>query len=144
LHGKLKKKIRFLDFLIIFTIPWLYIPDRVTILGYWSIIALVYMWASKNEVQGKNPKKNLSLICFGTCPNYEPVKETLQEIGLIFKEINQDNLKEGDFGKKFKSPTLIMNTDNIIFGGMIDSHKGACSSELPNRQKIMDLLKAVL
>ena len=68
-------------------------------------------------MKGKNPKQELSLIYFSSCPNYEPIKKMLQEIGLIFKEINQDNLQEGDFGKNFTSPTLIMNTDNIIWMG---------------------------
>ena len=92
-------------------------------------------------MKGKNPKQELSLIYFSSCPNYEPIKKMLQEIGLIFKEINQDNLQEGDFGKNFTSPTLIMNTDNIIFGDVTDSSKGACSTELPNKKELMNLLK---
>ena len=95
-------------------------------------------------MKDKNPKQELSLIYFSSCPNYEPIKKMLQEIGLIFKEINQDNLQEGDFGKSFSSPTLIMNTDNIIFGAITDSTKGACSTELPNKKEMVSLLKAVL
>ena len=35
----------------------------------------------------------------------------LEEIGLIFSEINQDNLHEGCFGKNFSSPTLVVDND---------------------------------
>ena len=94
-------------------------------------------------MKGKNPKQELSLIYFSSCPNYEPIKKMLQEIGLIFKEINQDNLQEEDFGKNFTSPTLIMNTDNIIFGGVTESSEGACSTELPNKKEIVNLMKAI-
>jgi hypothetical protein len=39
-------------------------------------------------IKDKNPKQELSLIYFSSCPNYEPIKKMLQKIDLIFKEIN--------------------------------------------------------
>ena len=92
----------------------------------------------------KNPKQELSLIYFSSCPNYEPIKKMLQEIGLIFKEINQDNLQEEDFGKNFTSPTLIMNTDNIIFGGVTDSYQCQCPPDLPTQKEIATLLNSLI
>ena len=86
-------------------------------------------------MKGKNPKQELSLIYFSSCPNYEPIKKMLQEIGLIFKEINQDNLQEGDFGKNFTSPTLIMNTDNIIFEVLLIPLRGRVLQSYPIRKK---------
>ncbi|SVC41744.1 uncharacterized protein METZ01_LOCUS294598, partial [marine metagenome] len=51
--------------------------------------------------------KRLSLIYASSCPNYKPIRQMLEEIGLAFIEINQDQLHEGSSGKNFSSPTLL-------------------------------------
>ena len=38
-------------------------------------------------MKDKKPKQELSLIYFSSCPNYEPIKKMLQEIGLICGDI---------------------------------------------------------
>ena len=59
----------------------------------------------------------------------------LEEIGLAFIEINQDDLHEGCFGKNFSSPTLLVDNDIVIFGGETDSSDGACTTSLPIRNQ---------
>ena len=88
--------------------------------------------------------KRLSLIYSSACPKYEPVKRMLEEIGLVFKEINQDDLHEGCFGKTFSSPTLLADNDIVIFGGETDSSEGACSTNLPDKEELETLLKGLV
>ena len=83
--------------------------------------------------------KRISLIYSSSCPNYEPAKRMLEEIGLAFKEINQGNLHDGCFGKNFSSPTLLVDDDVIICGGHIDSSEGACSINLPDTKELKNL-----
>jgi len=53
--------------------------------------------------------KRLSLIYASSCSNYKPIRQMLEEIGLAFIEINQDNLHEECSGKNFSSPTLLID-----------------------------------
>ncbi len=68
----------------------------------------------------------------------------LEEIGLEFIEINQDYLYEGCFGKNFSSPTLLVDNDIVIFGGKIDSSEGACSTNLPDKEELRNLLNGLI
>jgi len=64
----------------------------------------------------------------------------LEEIGLAFIEINQDGLHDGCFGNNFSSPTLLVNNDIVIFGGETDSSEGACTTNLPDKEELRNLL----
>ena len=88
--------------------------------------------------------KSLALIYSSSCPNYKPTRQMLEEIGLAFIEINQDCLHEGCFGKKFSSPTLLVDNDIVIFGGKTDSSEGACSTNLPDKEKLRNLLNGLI
>ena len=68
----------------------------------------------------------------------------LEEIGLPFTEINQDFLHEGCFGKNFSSPTLLVDNDIVIFGGKTDSSEGACSTNLPDKEELRNLLNGLI
>jgi len=68
----------------------------------------------------------------------------LEEIGLAFIEINQDCLHEGCFGKNFSSPTLPVDNDIVIFGGKTDSSEGACSTNLPDKEELRNLLNGLI
>ena len=68
----------------------------------------------------------------------------LEEISLAFTEINQDFLHEGCFGKNFSSPTLLVDNDIVIFGGKTDSSEGACSTNLPDKEALRDLLNRLI
>ena len=68
----------------------------------------------------------------------------LEEIGLTFIEINQDYLHEGYFGKNFSSPTLLVDNDIVIFGGETDSSEGACSTNLPDKEELKNLLNGLI
>ena len=68
----------------------------------------------------------------------------LEEIGLAFLEINQDDLHEGYFGKNFSSPTLLVGNDIVIFGGKTDSSEGACSTNLPDKEELRNLLNGLI
>ena len=84
--------------------------------------------------------KRLSLIYTSSCPNYEPIRQMLKEIGLAFMEINQDHLHEGSSGKNFSSPTLLKDNDIIIFGGETDSSEGACTTNLPDKEELRNII----
>jgi hypothetical protein len=88
--------------------------------------------------------KNLALIYSSSCPNYKPTRQMLEEIGLAFIEINQDRLHEGCFGKNFSSPTLLLDNDIVIFGGKTDSSQGACSTNLPDKKELRNLLNGLI
>ena len=68
----------------------------------------------------------------------------LEEIGLAFVEINQDCLHEGCFGKNFLSLTLLVDNDIVIFGGETDSSEGACSTNLPDKEELKNLLNGLI
>ena len=87
--------------------------------------------------------KSLALIYSSSCPNYKPTRQMLEEIGLAFIEINQDCLHEGCFGKNFSSPTLLVDNDIVIFGGETDSSEGACSTDLPDKEELRNLLNGL-
>ena len=88
--------------------------------------------------------KSLALIYSSSCPNYKPTRQILKEIGLAFIEINQDSLHEGCFGKNFSSPTLLLDNDIVIFGGKTDSSQGACSTNLPDKKELRNLLNGLI
>ena len=67
----------------------------------------------------------------------------LEEIELEFLEINQDHLHEGSSGKNFSSPTLLIDNDIIIFGGETDSSEGACTTNLPNKEKLRNIINGL-
>ena len=67
----------------------------------------------------------------------------LEEIGLEFIEINQDHLHEGSFGKNFSSPTLLIDNDIIIFGGETDSSEGACTTNLPDKEELRNIINGL-
>ena len=60
----------------------------------------------------------------------------LEELGLAFVEINQDDLHEGCWGKNFSSPTLLVDNDLIIFGGETKSGERACPETLPDKTEL--------
>ena len=84
--------------------------------------------------------KRLSLIYASSCPNYKPIRQILEEIGLPFVENNQDHLHEGSSGKNFSSPTLLIDNDIIIFGGETDSSEGACTTNLPDKEELRNII----
>ena len=67
----------------------------------------------------------------------------LEEIGLAFIEINQDRLHEGSSGKNFSSPTLLIDNDIIIFGGETDSSEGACTTKLPDKEELRNIINGL-
>ena len=88
--------------------------------------------------------KSLALIYSSSCQNYKPTRQMLEEIGLTFIEINQDYLHGGCFSKNFSSPTLLVDNDIVIFGGETDSSKGACSTNLPDKEELRNLLNGLI
>jgi len=68
----------------------------------------------------------------------------LIEIGLPFKEINQDNLQKGCRNKNFSSPTILIDDTIIICGGKTDSPEDACSINMPNKKELEKILKGLV
>ena len=67
----------------------------------------------------------------------------LEELGLVFVEINQDDLHEGCFGKNLSSPTLLVDNDLILFGGETDSEQGACTRTLPDKEELNTVINGL-
>ena len=67
----------------------------------------------------------------------------LEEIGLAFIEINQDQLPEGSSDKNFSSPTLLIDNEIIIFGGQIDSSEGVCTTNLPDKEELRNIINGL-
>ena len=88
--------------------------------------------------------KRISLIYFSDCPNYQLVRQILIKTGFPFKEINQDNLHVGCRGKRFSSPTILVNDEIIVYGGKTDSPDGACSINMPNKRELETILKGLV
>jgi len=87
--------------------------------------------------------KSFLLIYSDSCPNYKLARQMLEELGLTFGEINQDDLHEGCWGKNFSSPTLLVDNDLILFGGETDSEQGACTRTLPDKEELKILINGL-
>jgi len=87
--------------------------------------------------------KSFLLIYSDSCPNYKLARQMLEELGLAFVEINQDDLHEGCWGKNFSSPTLLVDDDLILFGGETDSEQGACTRTLPDKEELKILINGL-
>ena len=87
--------------------------------------------------------KSFLLIYSDSCPNYKLARQMLEELGLAFVEINQDDLHEGCWGKNFSSPTLLVDNDLILFGGETDSEQGACTRTLPDKEELKILINGL-
>ena len=71
--------------------------------------------------------KRLSLIYASSCPNYKPIRQML----------------EGSSGKNFSSPTLLKDNDIIIFGGKTNSSEGACTTNLPDKEELRNIINGL-
>lgn len=78
------------------------------------------------------------LIYFKGCPNYSPAVEILEDIGIEFETICQDNLSDSDLYSKYSSPTLLRD-DVIIFGAEVSER--SCSFKLPSKEELSNLLR---
>ena len=74
------------------------------------------------------------------------LKQVLLDIGLPFNDIKQKELHKGCVCKTFTSPTILVDSDIIIFGGPRQSKLKKESSELAYHEKIPNKkeLKALL
>ena len=80
---------------------------------------------------------NYKLVYFTGCPNYLPAIDLLNQSGLEFKSICQDDLNETDSLKNYSSPTLLKG-DKIIFGSKASG--GGCSMPLPTKDELLRLI----
>ena len=83
----------------------------------------------------------ITLIYFGSCPNYEGVKNLLLQIGVSFVEINQDDLLSKHPFKQFTSPAILKN-DELIFGERIGDLGEGCSINIPDKWELERKLKS--
>lgn len=84
--------------------------------------------------------ENILLIYFKECPNYSIIKNLLSDIGVKCQEIEQNNLSENDPLKLFTSPSILKN-GKLIFGQKIDSAKGGCTLNLPDKFELVKRLE---
>jgi glutaredoxin len=88
--------------------------------------------------------KNILLVYSKGCPNYEPVKKILFEIGLPFKEIVQDNLHKGCVCKTLSSPTILVDDKIIVYGGKKDSQEIGWSKNMPDKKELKSLIELLV
>jgi len=84
--------------------------------------------------------KRIQLIYFQGCPSYSVVKNLLSDIEIEYEEIKQDNLSEQNPLKFFTSPSILKD-GKLIFGQKIDSTKGGCTLNLPDKSYLAKKLK---
>jgi hypothetical protein len=84
--------------------------------------------------------ERIQLIYFQGCPNYSVVKNLLSEIGAIYEEVDQNDLSDEDPLKLFSSPSILKD-GKLIFGQKIDSAKGGCTLNLPDKSHLAKKLK---
>ncbi|MCB0272394.1 MAG: hypothetical protein KDD46_05215 [Bdellovibrionales bacterium] len=77
------------------------------------------------------------LIYFNSCPNYQAAVDLLNQSGLEFEAVCQDDLEEGDLLKNYSSPTLL-DGERIIFGS--EAKGGGCSIPLPKKEELLKIL----
>ena len=69
------------------------------------------------------------LIYFKDCPNFPEAAALLEQLGLAYDAVCQDELAAGDPLRDYASPTLLAG-DEIIFGSRASG--GGCSVSLPS------------
>lgn len=79
--------------------------------------------------------ERIQLIYFQGCPNYPVIKNLLADIGIRYEEIEQNSLSEQDPLKLFTSPSILKN-GKLILGQKIDSAKGGCTLNLPDKSEL--------
>jgi len=84
--------------------------------------------------------EQIQLIYFEGCPNYSVVKNLLSDIGIKYEEIEQNGLSEQDPLKLFTSPSILKD-GKLVFGQRIDSVKGGCTLNLPDKSYLVKKLK---
>ncbi len=84
--------------------------------------------------------ERIQLIYFGGCPNFSVVKNLLSDIGVKYEEIEQTGLGETNPLKLFSSPSILKD-GKLIFGQKIDSTKGGCTLNIPEKSDLAKKLK---
>ena len=76
------------------------------------------------------------LIFFNGCPNHLPAVDLLNEVGIAFEAVCQDDLDDDHPLKNYSSPTLLMG-QSIVFGTMATG--GGCSMALPTKEELISM-----
>ncbi len=82
----------------------------------------------------------LKLIYFAGCPNAAAARAILQESGMPFEEVRQDDLPENDPLRGYTSPTILLG-DRVVYGTA--SGDAGCSLAPPDAANILDQIGAV-
>ena len=84
-------------------------------------------------------QKELILIYFSGCPTVKITLEVLDDLGLQYEKINQDNLEESSPYFKYTSPTILFG-EEIVFGGLTSGGQGCSYGEF-SRDKLKEGLQ---
>ena len=94
-----------------------------------------------------NKLKRIFLIYTTGCLKYRTIKQVLIDIGFPFEEVDQAQLHTGCVCRNFTSPTILLDDDIIIFGGLRKSKLKKELSELaylkniPNKKELRTLFE---
>lgn len=81
--------------------------------------------------------ETIKLIYFNGCPNFKPAKKLLEEAGVKYELICQDELSDSNSLKNYSSPTYLIGGE-IIFGSKTCG--GGCTLHLPNKDELLKLI----
>jgi hypothetical protein len=81
----------------------------------------------------------IKLIYFDGCPNAGRARDLLNEIGVAYDEIRQDDLSATDRLRSYTSPT-ILNNGEVIAGSETEGAGGGCSVNLPSANELRQRL----
>lgn len=79
------------------------------------------------------------LIYFRGCPNAQITQTRLEQAGIEFEKICQDELPDNSPYRRYSSPTLLLD-DEIVFGTGT-GNDGGCSLDLPAVTELKARLK---
>jgi len=81
---------------------------------------------------------DIKLVYFTSCPNAEPLRSTLKELGITFTEVCQDDLQGGDLLKNYSSPAIIKD-GKLVFGTEVVG--AGCSVDLSDVEELRGILE---
>lgn len=78
---------------------------------------------------------NVKLVYFEGCPNADRTRRSLEEAGIAFDAVRQDDLSAEDPLREYSSPTILRD-DEVIFGTKTGAGGGGCSLQVPTVDEI--------
>lgn len=86
-------------------------------------------------------KPDVQLIYFDGCPHAAHAKAVLDDLGVAYVAVRQDDLAPADSRGAYSSPTILLD-GRVIHGAALSGAGGGCSVEPPDAGAIAKALRA--